>query len=151
MRLILLAFLLVAPPIAAQTGPTLPQIKSADGKHTVRVVPTTEVDDNGNRVDVRAPVAVPSTSTTLTVPTAETFVLALAANPARMGCLIQNKSTTSTMRVFHGTTAAATAARSIDVDPGDTYSCSSAAGLVVADQISIAMSVAGSSAVVVSQ
>lgn len=83
-----------------------------------------------------------------TVATANAYQTALASSPTRLGCAIQNTSTT-TLRIGVGSSPADASA--FQIAPGGSFSCSSPGGLVLTDQISVAASAAGASYVVVSQ
>lgn len=147
--LFLLAGLLSAE-AAAQTA-ALPQVRTADGTVVLRAQPTQTVDDAGRRIDPRAPITSGSTSTAVVLAAADTFQQVIAASGNRLGCMVQNKGEAATVRIFLGAVGLATAARSIDIAPGETFSCASAGGLVINDAIAAAATVAGTSIVVVTQ
>jgi hypothetical protein len=94
------------------------------------------------------PTRASSTSTGGTIASANAYQSALAANPARLGCTIQNTST-GTLRVFIGAPGSATDGASLPIAPGGSISCG---GVVVAtDQISVASTLVGATFTVVSQ
>lgn len=151
MRLLMLsALLLIASQAHAQKA-GLPEVRSSDNKVTLRAQPTQTVDDQGKQIDPRAPLTSPSTSIAITLTGTETFQQILPATTTRLGCMIQNKGTVAIVRIFLGTAATATVARSTDIDPGETFSCSSASGLVINDAIAAATSAGPSDILVVTQ
>lgn len=134
MRFLTLLLLLVATTAPAQT------FKPGEGVS----------DSNPTPMKVAAPARAPSIVASGTVTAAATYQLAVSANTLRKGCLIQNKST-AILRVFVGSAASATNATALDIPAGLTFSCSTAAGLVIIDDISVASDVAGSPYLVVRQ
>lgn len=95
--------------------------------------------------------AVTSTSTGVTITTALTFQSVLASNSSRKGCLVQNKST-DVEELFIGANGSATVAASLDLQPGQTFSCAASGGKVVTDNLSMtSKTLNGATAVVVSQ
>ncbi len=152
MRLLMIAAACVLTGAAPAQQAQLPQIRSADGKVVLRAQPTQTVDETGSAIDPRAPLNSRSTSTSVTIATADTFQSVLPANERRLGCLIQNKSTgAAIVRVYLGAPAAAASGRSMDLDAGDIFSCATGSGMVVTDEVSVASSEAGTPVVVVSQ
>jgi hypothetical protein len=91
-----------------------------------------------------------STSAGGSITTANTYQSVLAANTSRKGCLVSNTSANVEL-VYLGAPGSATSAASTPVQSGGSFSCASAGGLVVSDQISMTSSTAGSTFVVVSQ
>ncbi len=152
-RLLIAAAALLAPPVAAQTAPqaALPKIRSADRTVEVRAQPTQSVDDTGARIDPRSPLPATSTSTAITLGAADAFQQILAAQPARLGCMVQRKGSGGIVRIFLGSPAQATAGRSVDINPGEVFNCVSTNGVVVTDTLSAAGSVAATPILVVSQ
>lgn len=151
MRLTLLAALVLTSGTAFAQTAALPQIRSTDRQVVLRAQPTQTVDDAGRQIDPRAPLASASVSTAVTITGVETFQQLLPANPARLGCMIQNKSATSIVRIFLGTVAQATAPRSTDLDPGDSFNCAAATNLVITDAIAASATVANTPVLVVTQ
>ena len=82
-----------------------------------------------------------STGASGSVITPNTFQQVFAANPARLGCIIQNTSTT-VEDVFLGATGSAAIGSSLQLSPGAVFSCN-APGVVVTDAIQITSATAG--------
>jgi len=91
-----------------------------------------------------------STSGSGAIANANQWQSVLAPNSSRKGCLIQNTSAASLL-AFLGAPGSATAAASISIPSGGSFSCANPGGLVVADQISLTSTLAGATFVVVTQ
>lgn len=102
------------------------------------------------------PLTTPSTLVPGVVAAANTFQLAVDANPARRGCLVVNKST-SPLMVALTVPANATPAAAIMLSPGTAttdggkMSCAVGSGVVVSDAISVTSTVAGAAFLVIWQ
>lgn len=97
-----------------------------------------------------APARATSTPGGGSVTTGGAYQSALAANPSRLDCLIQNTST-QTLRVFVGAPGSATDASAFQIAPGGTFGCGTGNGFTLTDQISVSAANAGATYVVVSQ
>ena len=97
-----------------------------------------------------APTTAASTPVAGSVATANTFQSALAANPARKGCTIQNTSA-GTLYAYFGSPGSATLAASLQTPAGGSVSCASPSGVVSSSQVSVTSATAGATFVVVSQ
>lgn len=72
-----------------------------------------------------------------TIATGGTFQTLITQAQSRSGCLLQNTST-RTLYVYLGALAAATTANSLQLTPGQTFSCANAGGtIVVNDTINV--------------
>lgn len=91
-----------------------------------------------------------STPAGVTITTALTFQSVLASSGTRKGCLIQNTSS-DVEYVFFGANGSATAAASLQLQPGQTLSCA-ANQIILTDNVSMTSATTnGATAVVVSQ
>jgi hypothetical protein len=90
----------------------------------------------------------PTTVANSTISVTNTFQTALAANPARHACAIQNQGT-HVMYIYLGAAASATTAASLQVAAGQTFYCNN--GTVVAPELVNITGTAGDAYVVYSQ
>jgi hypothetical protein len=85
-----------------------------------------------------------------TVATGGTFQTALAADPGRHGCLIQNPTTATEPLYVNVASASPSTANSFSLAPGSSFSCLSG-GTVVTDKITVTAATTGHAFVMVSQ
>lgn len=154
--------LILACAVAALSGPALsapavlPVVVNTSGQN-VSAGAVICVDSVGSLTGCGSPAPVTTTVINSTIATLNTYQSALAANVARKGCLIVNKSA-AIMRIYVGAPGSANDAQAqillagtVGAADGGSFSCGLSQGAVITDQISIASPTATSAYLVMSQ